>query len=48
LPNANIINNFDKFTYLQDDISGQIQAFPYDTVNVFDINKIIEAVNKQK
>ena len=48
LPNANIINNFDKFTYLQDDISGQVQAFPYDTVNLFDINKIIEAVNKQK
>ncbi len=47
LPNANIINNFDKFTYLQDDISGQVQAFPYDTINVFDINKIIEAVNKQ-
>jgi hypothetical protein len=49
LPNANIINNFDKFTYLQDvDISGQIQQFPFDTVNLFDINKIIEAVNKQK
>ena len=48
LPNANIINNFSKFTYLQDDISGQVQAFPFDTVNVLDINKIIEAVNKQK
>ena len=48
LPNANIINNFDKYSYLQDDISGFVQAFPYDTVNVFDINKIIEAVNKQK
>ena len=48
LPSANIINNLKKFTYLQEDISGQIQAFPYDTVNVFDINKIIEAVNKQK
>ena len=47
LPNANIINNLDKFTYLVDDISGQIQNFPYDTVNLFDINKIIEAVNKQ-
>ena len=47
-PNANIVNNFDKFSYLHDDISGQIQSFPYDTVNVFDINKIIEAVNKQK
>jgi ADP-heptose:LPS heptosyltransferase len=48
LPNANIINNFDKYSYLQDDISGFVQSFPYDTVNVFDINKIIEAVNKQK
>lgn len=47
-PNAKIINNFDKYTYLIDDISGQIQQFPYDTVNLFDINKIIEAVNKQK
>lgn len=47
-PNANIVNNFDKFSYLTDDISGQVQAFPYDTVNLFDINKIIEAVNKQK
>lgn len=48
LPSANIINNFDKFSYLQDDISGFVQSFPYDTVNLFDINKIIEAVNKQK
>jgi hypothetical protein len=47
-PQANIINNFDKYTYLQDDISGMVQQFPYDTVNLFDINKIIEAVNKQK
>jgi ADP-heptose:LPS heptosyltransferase len=47
LPNANVINNLDKFTYLQDDISGMVQQFPYDTVNLFDINKIIEAVNKQ-
>ena len=47
-PNANIINNFNKFTYLQDDISGMVQNFPYDTVNLFDINKIIEAVNRQK
>ena len=47
-PNANIINNFNKFSYLQDDISGFVQAFPYDTVNLFDINQIIEAVNKQK
>jgi ADP-heptose:LPS heptosyltransferase len=47
-PSANIINNFDKFNYLIDDISGQVQAFPYDTINLFDINKIIEAVNRQK
>jgi hypothetical protein len=48
LPNANYVRELNKFTYLQDDISGQIQAFPYDTINVFDINKIIEAVNIQK
>jgi len=48
LPNANRVRELNKFTYLIDDISGFIQAFPYDTVNVFDINKIIEAVNKQK
>lgn len=48
LPNANIVNRFDKYTYMIDDISGAIQSFPYDTVNLFDINKIIEAVNKQK
>jgi len=47
-PNAKIINNFEKYSFLQDDISGQIQQFPYDTVNLFDINEIIEAVNKQK
>lgn len=48
LPDANYVRELNKFVYLQDDISGQIQQFPYDTVNVFDINKIIEAVNKQK
>lgn len=49
LPNANYINELTKFSYLEDFlIDGQIQQFPYDTVNLFDINQIIEAVNKQK
>jgi len=49
LPNANYIRELNKFSYLEQfDISGQIQQFPYDTLNVLDINKIIEAVNKQK
>ena len=48
LPNANIINNFNKYTFLTENISGFVQSFPYDTVNLFDINQIIEAVNKQK
>jgi hypothetical protein len=49
LPNAQYINELNKFSYLdQFSIDGQIQQFPYDTVNVFDINQIIEAVNKQK
>src|ERR1035437_5754516 len=30
LPNANVINNLDKFTYLQEDISGMVQQFPFD------------------
>ena len=48
-PNANYVRELNKFSYLdQFDISGQIQQFPYDTVNMLDINKIIEAVNKQK
>ena len=49
LPSANYVNELTKFSYLEDfSIDGQIQQFPYDTVNVFDINKIIEAVNIQK
>ena len=48
-PNANYVRELNKFSYLdQFDISGQIQQFPFDTVNLVDINKIIEAVNKQK
>jgi len=49
VPSANYVRELNKFSYLdQFDISGQIQQFPFDTVNVFDINKIVEAVNKQK
>lgn len=48
-PNANYVREINKFSYLdQFDISGQIQQFPYDTINVLDINKIIEGVQKQK
>ena len=48
LPSAKVVRQFNKLTYLQDDISGFIQSFPYDTVNLFDVNQIIEAVNRQK
>jgi len=37
------IVGFDQF-----DISGQIQQFPYDTINMVNIEKIIEGVQKQK
>jgi hypothetical protein len=48
-PDANYVREMNKFSYLdQFTIDGQIQQFPYDTVNLFDINKIIDAVNKQK
>jgi len=48
-PNVEHVRELNKFSYLdQFDISGQIQQFPFDTINMLDINKIIEAVNKQK
>jgi len=44
-PNANKIFKFNKYSYVDEyDISGQIQQFPYDTVNLFDVNEIIEAL----
>lgn len=49
VPNANYVRELNKFSYLdQFDISGMVQQFPYDTVNLFNINDIIDAVNKQK
>lgn len=49
MPSAGYVRELNKFSYLdQFDLSGQIQQFPYDTVNVFDVDKIIEAVNRQK
>jgi len=49
LPDGKHVRELNKFSYLdQFDISGQIQQFPYDTVNMLDINKIIEGVQKQK
>lgn len=49
LPSANYVREFNRYSYLdQFDISGQVQQFPYDTVNLFNMNEIIEAVNKQK
>lgn len=48
LPNAQNINTFNKISYLdQYDISGQVQQFPYDNVNLFDINEIVKSVDAQ-
>jgi len=48
LPKANYIRELNKYSYLEQfDISGQIQQFPFDSVNVFDIDEIIESVEKQ-
>lgn len=48
LPNAKIVQHMNKFSYVdQYDISGQIQQFPFDTVNLFDVKEIIESVRKQ-
>jgi hypothetical protein len=49
LPNANVVREFNKFSYMEQfDISGQVQQFPYDTINLFDMNQIIDSVSKQK
>lgn len=49
VPNANYVRELNKFSYLdQFDISGQIQQFPFDKINVLNINDIIQAVDKQK
>ena len=49
VPNVEHVREINKFSYLnQFGIDGQIQQFPYNTVNMLDINKIIEGVNKQK
>lgn len=48
-PNAKYIRELNKFSYLdQFSIDGQIQQFPYDKINMLDINKIIEGVSSQK
>lgn len=48
LPNVNKIRDFNKYKYLQDQIDGFVQAFPYDTVDMFNVDEIIAAVEKQK
>jgi hypothetical protein len=49
LSDAKVVREFNKFSYLEQfDISGQIQQFPYDKIDVLDINKIIQAVDSQK
>lgn len=47
-PSANKIHELNKFSFLEQyDITGQIQQFPYDTVNLFDIDEIMESLKKQ-
>jgi ADP-heptose:LPS heptosyltransferase len=49
LPNAKYSDEFTKYSYLEKfSIDGQIQQFPYDTINLFNPDEIIEALNNQK
>ena len=49
LPNAKYVSDFTKYSILEKfGIDGQIQQFPYDTVNLFDVNQIVKAVQEQK
>jgi len=49
IPKANYVRELNKYSYLEKfSIDGFVQAFPYDTVNVFDVDEIIEGIKKQK
>lgn len=44
LPDANIVTQMNKYSYVEQyDITGQIQEFPFDTVNLFNVNNIIKS-----
>lgn len=48
LPNVEKTRDFTKFSILERfQIDGQVQQFPFDTVNLFDINEIIKALDSQ-
>lgn len=49
LPNAKYIRELNKFSYLEQfELSGQIQQFPFDKLDVINIDDIINAVDRQK
>ncbi|MFW6377728.1 MAG: glycosyltransferase family 9 protein [bacterium] len=49
LPNAKITHEFNKFSFLEKfDITGMVQQFNYDTVDLFDVNQIINSIKNQK
>ena len=44
-PNKEVINYFDKYSYMEHyDITGNAQQFPFDNVNVFDVNEIVSVM----
>lgn len=46
-PNQEIKQQMNKFSFLEQyNISGQVQEFPYDTINIFDINEIVNEIKK--
>ena len=48
LPNVKIKDEMNKHAFIEQyNITGAIQEFPYDTVNLFDIQEIIESLKKQ-
>jgi len=47
-PSADKIYEMNKFSFLEQyNITGTIQEFPYNTINLFDINEIMESLKKQ-
>lgn len=49
MPKAKYVRELTKFSYLEKfQIDGQVQQFPYDNINLFEMGEIIDAVNRQK
>jgi len=49
LPEKKYAKEFNKFSYLEQfDISGQVQQYPFDTLDIFNFAEIVDSIEKQR